>query len=159
MLTLKTRSGYAAAEATPFPNFLSSASAAKVKGVLEAGLGSLKLASEAGVTLCYGTDLLGPLHDAQTHEFSLRRRVLTDLQVLQSATVNAARMMRQDELGAVRLGSLADFIILDKNPLEDVTILDDPDRHLLAVVKDGRVVSSRWSKVRTEESHHLPQIE
>ncbi|CZR69766.1 related to linoleate diol synthase [Phialocephala subalpina] len=150
---------YAAVEAFPFPNFLPPASAAKAKGVLEAGLRSLKIASEAGVTLCYGSDLLGPLHDAQTHEFSLRRRVLTDLKVLQSATVNAARMMGQDKLGALRPGFLADFIILNKNPLEDVTILDDPDRHLLAVVKGGRVVSSRWSKVLVEESHHLPQIE
>jgi imidazolonepropionase-like amidohydrolase len=84
---------------------------------------------------------------------------LTNLKVLQSATVNAARMMGQDKLGALRPGFLADFIFLNKNPLEDVTILDDPDRHLLAVVKGGRVVSSRWSKVLAEESHHLPQIE
>ncbi|EKD15037.1 amidohydrolase [Drepanopeziza brunnea f. sp. 'multigermtubi' MB_m1] len=149
---------YAAMETPPFADFLPPASAVKNKEILEAGLRSLRIASEAGVTICYGSDLLGPLQYAQTHEFQLRRQALTDLQILQSATTNAAKMMQQDNLGNVKPGYLADFLILNKNPLDDVTILDRPDENLLAVVKDGRVVSSRWSKVPAEATHPLPQI-
>lgn len=113
--------------------------------VLSAGLRALKIASDAGVTMCYGSDLLGPLSIAQTSEFSLRAKVLSPLAVLQSATINPAKMMGfEDSLGQIKDGFMADMLVLDRNPLEDVTILDDPERHLFAVMKDGYVYKSRW---------------
>ena len=44
----------------------------KNAAVLHAGLGSLKLADEAGITMCYGADLLGPMCYLQTQEFAIR---------------------------------------------------------------------------------------
>jgi hypothetical protein len=37
------------------------------------GLESLKMAEKAGVTMCYGSDLLGDMHRHQSAEFGLRR--------------------------------------------------------------------------------------
>ncbi|KAJ6147458.1 hypothetical protein N7497_009440 [Penicillium chrysogenum] len=109
------------------------------------GLEALRVASEAGVTMCYGSDLLGPLGSAQTHEFALRSQVLSSLEILRSATVNPAKMMGcADELGQIKMGFHADVVILNKNPLEDVTVFDKPDTHVLGVMKDGRVYKSRW---------------
>ncbi|CAH0022605.1 unnamed protein product, partial [Clonostachys rhizophaga] len=101
------------------------------------------MATDAGVTVCFGTDLLGPLHFAQSQEFSVRSQVQTPLQILQSATVNAAKLLMQEgKLGQVKEGSLADLLIPDSNPLKDIAVLDQPEQHLLAVIKDGRMVIS-----------------
>lgn len=57
-------------------------------------------------------------------------------------------MLRQEEtLGRLKEGYCADFVILTANPLENIDILDQPEKYLLAVVKDGRVMESRWSKM------------
>lgn len=127
--------------------------------VLDKGFQAIKIASNAGVTLCFGSDLLGPMHEAQTVEFVLRSRVQEPLSILQSATVNAARLIHQEKsLGHVAVGFLADLLILNSNPLDDITILAEPDRHLLATIQGGRVVSSRWSRLQVKQ-RKLTQIE
>lgn len=123
--------------------YLPPESQSKNTEVLDAGLRALKLASESGVSICFGTDLLGPLGEAQTHEFSLRAKVLSSLEVLRSATVTPARMFgRATSLGQIKAGFEADLLVLDADPLQDVTILDRPDRHIKGVMKEGRVYKS-----------------
>ncbi|KAF3010013.1 hypothetical protein E8E13_011418 [Curvularia kusanoi] len=125
--------------------YLPPSETAKNLEVLGAGLKALKTASDAGVTICFGTDLLGPLGAAQTHEFNLRSQVLSSLEVLRSATLNPARMFgRADSLGQIKEGFEADLLILGANPLDDVTILDKPEQYVKAVMKEGRVYKSRW---------------
>ncbi|CAI7631097.1 unnamed protein product [Penicillium pancosmium] len=83
-------------------------------------------------------NLLGKLHFAQSQEFGLRRQVRSSLEVLRSATVNAARMLRQDKLlGEIFQSFAADLLIMNANPLEDLTILDGPEKNVLATLKDG----------------------
>ncbi|KAE8363229.1 hypothetical protein BDV27DRAFT_165552 [Aspergillus caelatus] len=131
-----------------FKDFLPPASAKKNEEVLKSGLQAIKIAEDAGVTICFGTDLLGDLHFAQAREFKLRRQVQTSTNILRSATVNPARLLRQEKfLGQVAPGFAADLLVLNANPLEDITILDMPEQHILATMKDGRVVTSRWSKL------------
>jgi imidazolonepropionase-like amidohydrolase len=143
---------YEAMASKEFGNFLPPTIASKNLQVLDAGLKSIQIADAAGVTMCYGTDLLGPLQVKQTSEFTLRKKAgLSALKILQAATVNAARMLRQEEtLGRLKEGFSADLIVLNANPLEDIEVLDRPERHLLAVVKEGRVLESRWSKMPSE---------
>ncbi|KAL4892825.1 hypothetical protein BDV59DRAFT_193387 [Aspergillus ambiguus] len=132
----------------------------KNEKVLAAGLRSLQIAKEEGVTICYGTDLLGAMTSAQTKEFSIRSQALSALDILQSATINPARMMGQENrLGQIKEGFLADLLILDQNPLDNIKIFDEPDKHLLAVLKEGRVQVSRWSKMPQEVFGLLPVIE
>ncbi|KAF1981180.1 hypothetical protein K402DRAFT_398803 [Aulographum hederae CBS 113979] len=120
----------------------------KNDAVIRAAIQSLTIAQKAGVKMCYGTDLLGPLTTAQTREFSIRGAVLGSLETLQSATVNAAEMLREEtRLGRIEEGFVADMIILKNNPLKNVEILNDPENQLLAVIKEGRVMVSRWSKL------------
>lgn len=134
-----------------FDGFLGPSNATKNREVLKIGLNSLKLANEAGVTMCYGSDLLGPMVYTQTREFGLRRQVLDAKTVLQSCTVNAARLIRKEKvLGQIKEGFAADLLILTKNPLKDIEVLDRQEEYLLAVIKGGRVYSSRWSKLPTD---------
>lgn len=136
-----------------FGNFLPPSIAAKNLQVLDAGLRSIQIADAAGVTMCYGTDLLGPLQVKQTGGFALLKEAgQSPLKILQSATVNAARMLRQEgNMGRIKEGYFADLLILNANPLEDIQVLDKPDKHLLAVIKDGKVLESRWSRLPKED--------
>ena len=139
---------YAAMADPRYGGFLPGANRAKNAQVLERGLDSVRLAHEAGVTMCLGSDLLSFLGAEQLGEFGLRARVLAGHEVLRHATVNPARMLGQeDRLGQVREGFVADLLVLNRNPLDDVTIFEKPDKHLLGVIKEGRVYSSRWSKL------------
>lgn len=64
--TLVTYSTMASKE---FSGFLPPALAEKNEQILAAGLDSIRIAHAAKVTMCYGTDLLGPLMKTQTEEF------------------------------------------------------------------------------------------
>jgi imidazolonepropionase-like amidohydrolase len=46
-------------------------------------------------------------------------------------------------LGVCKEGAIADLIILDKNPLEDIEILDLSDQYLVGVIKEGKVLSCK----------------
>lgn len=142
---------YATMDSPEFRDFLPPESRPKNREVLDKGLHALKLAREIGVDVCFGTDLLGSLHFAQCREFAIRSAVQTPAEILRSATITPARMLRQDGfLGQVAPGFAADLLILNANPLEDITVFDRPDRHLLATIKDGRVVGSRWGQLGVE---------
>ncbi|GFR47600.1 hypothetical protein Agub_g9335, partial [Astrephomene gubernaculifera] len=98
----------------------------KVGNAVEAGLRSLAVAHTAGVTMCFGSDLLGDLHPAQASEFSLRARVLPAAEVLRAATVNCARLFGMEySLGRVHPGFRADLLLLQPgvDPLSDVGVL------------------------------------
>lgn len=128
-----------------FSDFLSPSSKEKNATVLEAGVNSLLVAKKAGVKVCYGSDLLGALGGYQSGEFTLRSQVLSPVEVLQQATTNAAEMLREPRLGQIKEGKFADMIFLEKNPLEDITILDNQPEIIRAVLKNGRVYKSTWN--------------
>lgn len=150
---------YATMAAPQFSGFLPPVSAEKNREVLDKGLHALEIANKIGVDICFGTDLLGPLHYAQSKEFAIRSTIQTPSEILRSATTTPARMLRQDKfLGKIAPGFAADLLVLNANPLDDITVFDRPDQHLLATIKEGRVLSSRWSLLDVEASH-LPKIE
>jgi imidazolonepropionase-like amidohydrolase len=151
---------YAAMADAKYAGFLPPESAEKNAQVLERGLESLTVASRAGVRPCYGSDLLGPLAAEELGEFAIRRRVLSDLDILRAATVNPAEMLEQGQfLGRVDQGFAADLLVVTENPLEDVTVFDRPEKCLLAVVKDGRVWESRWSELPVDVEEPAQLIE
>ncbi|EJD40401.1 hypothetical protein AURDEDRAFT_115887 [Auricularia subglabra TFB-10046 SS5] len=132
----------------PFEDFLPEQSKRKNEEVMQNGLRALEIAEKAGVCVCFGTDLLISMHALQTEEFRVRSAVLPSPAVLKHATTNAAKLLRREgQIGVVAAGAFADLIILDKNPLEDITVLDRPEDHLKAVIKEGRVVRSSLEKL------------
>ncbi|KAJ3523388.1 hypothetical protein NM208_g12471 [Fusarium decemcellulare] len=126
----------------PYDQFLNEDCAKKNAAVLGSGLDALKVAYDAGVTVCFGSDLIAGMHQFQRKEFTIRSQVLPSLAILRSATINCAEMLRrQDQIGQIKKGFLADMIVLEKNPLDDIRVLDERE-NLLAVVKEGRVAFS-----------------
>lgn len=117
----------------------------KIKLVLDSGLHAVELAYRAGVPMAYGTDLIGPMHSRQLHEFALRADVLPPLDLLRAATSTAAELVRlENEIGFVKENYRADLNILAANPLDKGTLENFAD-HLRFVIKGGRVVKDHTS--------------
>ncbi len=120
------------------------ASVAKVKDVLDAGLASLEIAKAAGVPMGFGTDLLGETHEQQSREFSIRAQVLSPAEILRSATVvNAEILNRSGELGVIAPGALADLLVVDGDPLENLSLLEEQGKHLAVIMKGGQLFVNR----------------
>lgn len=62
----------------------------------------------------------------------------------------AGKMLNDSRIGRIVNGAFADLLVLDANPLDDVKILDRPEEHLLAVIKGGRVVTSKLENLKAE---------
>jgi imidazolonepropionase-like amidohydrolase len=116
---------------------------AKVKDVLDAGLASLEIAKAAGVAIGFGTDLLGETHDQQSREFTIRGQVLGAAEILRSATiVNAEIVGRTGELGVIAPGAMADLIVVDGDPLKDLSLLEEQGKHLPVIMKAGELIEN-----------------
>lgn len=116
-------------------------SVAKIEDVRSQGLAALQILHDAGVMMAYGSDLLGQMHQHQSNEFVLRGEVLPAIEVVRSATVNAAKVVKHEgKLGVIAQGAYADLIVVDGDPLKDLSVLTGQGRHMPAIMKGGRFV-------------------
>jgi imidazolonepropionase-like amidohydrolase len=88
-------------------------------------MSNLKTLSDNGVKIVMGTDTGPPARFQGYFEHQeLALMVvsgMTPLQVIQSATSNAADYLGLENIGAIKKGNWADFLILNANPLEDIS--------------------------------------
>jgi imidazolonepropionase-like amidohydrolase len=116
-------------------------SVAKIEDVRGAGLEALSTLFEAGVLMGYGSDLLGEMHQYQSDEFVLRGERLPAMDVIRSATVDAAGIVGMaGQLGTIAPGALADLVVVDGDPLADLSLLTGQGRHMPLIVQDGVIV-------------------
>jgi imidazolonepropionase-like amidohydrolase len=112
--------------------------------VLEGGYRSLELCRDAGVKIAYGSDLLGALLEDHSREFSIRAEVMPVIEVIRSATLVGAEVIRRPgRLGVIEPGAWADLIVVDDDPLEDIHLLENQGAHLAAIVKGGQFHKNR----------------
>lgn len=112
----------------------------KLDEVAAKGLDAVRICRAAGVKLGFGTDLLGELHKFQRQEILLRSKVETPFQILNSATaVNAELMGLDGKIGSIHEGALADFLVLNANPLQNLGSLVD-GKAIEGVYKGGKRV-------------------
>ena len=112
----------------------------KVAVVLEAGLAALERAWRGGVSLAFGTDLLGDMHVHQSEEFRIRAQVQPPAEILKSATLTAARLLGMEgDIGVIAPGAHADLLVVEGDPLTDATVLADPTRNVRVVMRAGRL--------------------
>jgi imidazolonepropionase-like amidohydrolase len=120
---------------------LSPYSLAKNELVLNAGLRSLDIARSAGVKIGFGSDLLGQLQNDHTFEFTIRREVMPAAEVIRSATLVNAEIVRQEgKIGELIPGAFADLLVVDGDPYRDLTVLQGEGRHIPAIMLNGRFV-------------------
>jgi len=107
--------------------------------VLKYGYRELELCRKAGVKMAYGSDLLGALEDEQTGEFKIRGEVMPAIDVIRSATLVGAEVVRQEgRLGTIQPGAHADLLVVDGNPLKDLGLFQDGGPNLSAIMKAGK---------------------
>jgi imidazolonepropionase-like amidohydrolase len=109
---------------------------------LEVAVESLKKMHKRGIRVLIGGDYgfawIKHGTNAKDLEYFVRYLGFTPMEALIAATRYGAEiMMKGSELGQVKDGYLADLLLIDGDPLSNITILQDPAR-ILAVMKDGR---------------------
>jgi imidazolonepropionase-like amidohydrolase len=113
----------------------------KLEPVLRGGLQALELAHRSGVEIAFGTDLLAEMHSEQSREFTLRSEIQPAADILRSATTVGARLLGlEGRAGCIAPGAFADLLVVDADPLEDITVLSDPEAHLKLIMQAGRIV-------------------
>ncbi len=109
-------------------------------------LKSFSKALKAGVPIAMGSDAGMPYAYHGNNAFEIEQLVAAGMspkQALVASTSGAADALGlADSLGSVEKDKLADILVLDKNPLEDIRVLQDKAA-ILAVIKDGDIVIDR----------------
>jgi imidazolonepropionase-like amidohydrolase len=114
------------------------------------------LARKFGIKTAFGTDILfspGLAH-RQGAMLAKLTRWYTPAELLKMATsVNAEllalsglRSPYPGKLGLVEEGALADLILVDGNPLENVQLIADPAKNFFVIMKDGKLVKNLTSR-------------
>lgn len=103
---------------------------------------------EAGLTVAIGTDFLGsPLsrmgENAKELELLVQYCGLSPMEVIVAATLHGAMACGLgDSIGSIEEGKVADLLVLDRDPLEDIHILQKRE-HIPLVLKEGEIVVNR----------------
>ena len=117
---------------------LDAAAVERLQWVRDRGPESLEIMHKAGVKIAHGSDHLGFLHPHQNLEFNIRAEALPPIEVIRSTTLVAAELcLMEGKVGVVAPGAYADLIVLEKDPLKDISVLGDEGRHIQAIVKGG----------------------
>ena len=105
---------------------------------------AFRKAVAAGVRIGYGTDSGVYPHGDNAKQFRYMVRYgMTPMQAIQSATIEAARLMRWDDwVGSIAVGKMADLVIVRADPLRDITALERID----IVIKGGLIVRNGGDK-------------
>ncbi|WP_425053879.1 amidohydrolase family protein [Psychromarinibacter sp. S121] len=118
----------------------------KLDEVNEGGIHLLEHCEAEGTPMGFGTDLMGEMEYAQSMEFVIRARVQKPVDVIRSATsVNAKILQMEGKLGCIAEGALADIILVDGNPLEDITLLDGQGENIPFIMQSGKVYRNRMN--------------
>ncbi len=109
----------------------------------------MPMAKRLGVKIGFGTDLVFGLapQRRQNHEFVLRQQWFTPAEVLKQATSGNAELLARSgqrnpypgKLGVVEEGAYADLLLIDGDPLRDLKVLEQPEKALVLIMKDGKV--------------------
>ncbi len=119
-------------------------SLAKNEVVLQGGLKSLEICKRYGIPVAYGSDLLGELHWDQSKEFVIRQEVVSPIEIIRSATMIGAEVLRMPgKVGTLQPGAFADVIVVDGDPLKNLALLGDQGKHLALIMKAGILHKNR----------------
>lgn len=106
-----------------------------------------------GVKMAFSTDAFGTWQSYGDikNEWSARAKYYSPYEVLVQATSNAAELLsysgklnpyQEGALGVIKEGAYADLLIVDGDPLQDISLLADPEKNLKLIMKDGKIYKS-----------------
>jgi imidazolonepropionase-like amidohydrolase len=120
---------------------------ARLRSVSQSASESVVIARDAGVRIGSGSDVVGPWQGRRGEEIVIKAGLLGAHDAIISATrTNAEIFGLEKEIGTVEKGKLADLVLVDGEPLTDVSVLADPTR-IVAVIKAGEVVKDSGGRL------------
>lgn len=115
-----------------------------------------RLAKKYKVKTAWGSDILFDAGAASRQGAYLAKMVrwYTPAEALGMATADNGELMALSgfinpypgKLGVVEEGALADLLLVDGNPLDDITLIEDPDKNFLVIMKDGAIYKNALSE-------------
>ena len=109
-----------------------------------------KLAKAFGLKTAWGTDILfdSGMTAHQGAILTTLERWYRPVEILKMATAVNGELLAMSgprnpypgKLGVIEAGALADLIVVDGDPIENLKLIADPDRNFVVIMKDGRVV-------------------
>lgn len=121
----------------------------KRKPVLDGQEKVWPLAKKLGVKLAWGTDFLfEPELNEEQNSYILRlQKWFTNAEILKMITQDNGELLQLSglrspypgKLGVVEEQALADLLLVDGDPLKDLSLISNPDKNFLVIIKDGQI--------------------
>jgi imidazolonepropionase-like amidohydrolase len=115
-----------------------------------------KLAKKYKIKTAFGTDILfdAKLTGRQGAQIAKLVRWYTPAEALKMATGDNGELLALSglanpypgKLGVIEQGALADLVLVDGNPLENIKLIEDPGKSFLVIMKDGTIYKNTLPK-------------
>ena len=113
------------------------------------------LAKKLGVKLAWGTDFLfePELNDDQNSYILRLQKWFTNAEILKMVTQDNGELLQLSglrnpypgKLGVVEEQALADLLLVDGNPLKDLSLIANPEKNFLVIIKDGQIFKNTFT--------------
>ena len=134
----------------PLPAGFSDAQKKRQKQAADGLDNMMTLAKKMGARIALGSDMVGSpaAKVAQVSEFTARQQWFSNLEILKQATSQNGELWAMagprnpypdGKVGVIEPGAYADLLIMDGNPLEDISVLTKPEENLRIIMKDGKI--------------------
>lgn len=117
---------------------------------------AFKLAKQYGLKVAWGTDILftPTMTKHQGAILTTMTKWYSPAEVLSMATADNAELLAlsgnrspyQGKLGVIEQDALADILLVDGNPLENLDLIAEPDAHFVVIMKDGKIYKNTSEK-------------
>ncbi len=116
----------------------------KINEARDRGLEALAIARRMGIKIASGSDLLGPMQRYKGMELELKARALGPMAAIVATTkTNAELLKKEKDLGTIEPGKLADMILVQGDPLKDITLFQQYEEKICLIIQGGRVYKNR----------------
>jgi imidazolonepropionase-like amidohydrolase len=144
----------ASASQSPSPEWFSTDQKAKHKLARDGFFQMVELAKKYKAKVTFSSDWFGSddAYALQSQEWIARKDLWTPVEIMRQATGTAGELLalsgqrnpfKQGRLGVIEEGAYADLVIISGNPLDDITLLADPEKNLALIMKDGKIYKNR----------------
>lgn len=114
----------------------------KINFARGSGPQSVEIAMAAGVAIGSGADVFGQNSNKKSLELEIKAAIMGPVDSLISATRTNAQLLGLDhQIGTLEVGKLADLIVVNGSPLENIALLQD-ESNISLVMQSGRVVKN-----------------
>jgi len=121
----------------------------KLEVVLKGQENLIGLIKKYNIRTGFSTDLISGMYPMLTREFTERALYWTPAEVLAQATSESGKVIRMagklnryGNFGEIREGWVADILLINGEPLEDISVLRDPGQNLALIMKGGEIVKN-----------------